>query len=79
MQLYKCDRCGKIADKTRPYCGPENWRTINYKVSYCNPVTYNLCEECSKALQLPEDVQTQDVGDRLLEIIEELIDERIQQ
>jgi len=70
MIINKCDRCGKLSEARKERFGcPKGWRVL--KFSY---ITKDLCPECCKILKIEVDSPNieADIGDRLIEIIEEI-------
>ena len=78
-----CDKCGKVGISAK-YSIPKGWYTLTYKVSssdyvYANTVEKDLCDICCKALGIKvkahEDKQREDIGERLVEILSEIVGE----
>lgn len=78
-----CDKCGKVGISSK-YNIPEGWYILTYKVSssdytYPNTVEKDLCDSCCKTLGIkvnaPEDKRREDIGERLVEILSELVGE----
>lgn len=76
--VYICDKCGKqeISDN---YSAPSLWNQLKYEARQYETFTKLLCPDCSKSLKIEKkENQTNEsynktVGDRLFEIIQEIV------
>lgn len=81
--LHICDICKKeVIDKNYK---PNDWKAIELKYGQYNSRDFDICPECLPKLGIPVDekgtnsVGNKDVSDRLFEIIEEIIQEKLNQ
>lgn len=74
MKIYKCDRCGKKEPEKSNKGRPEEWVALGYVVSEYqrNYVYKDICPECVITLKLPKPINCPVVGERIIEIIEEI-------
>lgn len=74
MKIYKCDRCGKTEPEIPNKVRPEGWVNLGYDVSQYqhNYVYKDICPECVTTLKLPKPINCPEVGERIIEIIEEI-------
>ena len=78
MIIHKCDKCGTTQEQKRgqQLQHPTGWFQLCYKkstYSYGAHACYELCPDCRKALKIPEDKPEETVGDRLIEILCEIV------
>ena len=75
MKIYKCDRCGKMEPEKSQYVRPDGWVTLSYTISSygSNYICKDICHECAIALKLPKQLNCPEVGERLIELIEEIV------
>lgn len=79
MKIYKCDRCGKTEPEKSQNTRPDKWKTLGYSIGgYVSgyvryQVIKDICPECAVTLKLPDEVYCQEVADRFLELIEEIV------
>ena len=80
MKIYKCDRCGKTEPEKAQCTRPEEWVGLSYIISqYESRSDYkDICPECVTILKIPKQINCPEVGERLIEIIEEIVSEAIQ-
>ena len=82
MIIHKCDRCGKTTEQK---AGEQanlsgGWTSLQFAISYSSPNRiYEICPDCRIALKIPESSTEgkDNIGDRLIEIIEELVQEQL--
>jgi len=81
MKIYKCDRCGKTEPEKSQYTRPEEWISLSYVISdYGNRSIYkDICPECVTTLKLPKPINCPEVGERLIEIIEEIVSNAVEE
>ena len=79
MIIVKCDKCGKTSKPYKSnYSLPNEWKVFFFEIGYHENVKYELCPECVKLLKLdPKEIHTPSVGERLLEIITEIVQENL--
>lgn len=81
--IVVCDRCNKHSEVlTCEYAEPEGWTDLTYEYGYRQRMRYRLCGECSQKLGIPAartDIDNQGVGERLLSVLEEIVQAQIQQ
>jgi len=82
MIIHKCDKCGKTADGKkgdRNNTPPKGWYTLRHG-QYSNGVQYHICNDCRASLGIPEDYGKAEthVGDQLIELIEEIVQEAVE-
>jgi len=81
MIIHRCDKCGvEVSQKAGELNStPDDWQAIRYSAShaYSHTKHYELCGKCSELLDIPKDFgqATETIGDRLIEILEEIIGE----
>ena len=77
-----CDKCGAVEVTT--LSRPEGWFILLYEVSrndyrYSTKVQKDLCGKCCKELginlRVNEDKRNEDIGERLVEILSEIVGE----
>ncbi|MCJ7828943.1 MAG: hypothetical protein MUP81_04305 [Dehalococcoidia bacterium] len=72
MKIYKCDKCGTTEPEPDQANRPKGWRYLSFSIG-TKYVYKDICPDCSVALKLPEQIQCKEVGDRLIEIIEDIV------
>lgn len=75
MKLIKCDKCGVISEQS----DPPTWVTLQYQIQFGQDVSYHLCPTCREALGIPETDYKKHVGDELLDLLNEIVQETVQQ
>lgn len=79
MINHQCDKCAKKVEgkKGESYHLPTDWFSLTFG-RYDHRVQYQLCPECREALKIPAEAPEATIGDRLLEIISELVTEEVE-
>lgn len=79
MIIHKCDKCGKTQPqkKGESESCPNGWYRLTYKMGYgyASTVYYEVCPECRIVLKIPDRDEMKTVGDQLLDIISEIVEE----
>lgn len=75
--LFTCDKCSTTS-VSQKYHTPQDWEKISFSVQYQSVTNdYHLCHACAKELkirtQAKPEIKKQDIADRLLEIITEIV------
>jgi len=82
MIIHKCDRksCGArhVQQRGERATTPPGWYSLNLTTYGHNNVYYELCEKCRERLGIPHMVNDQTVGEKLLEILEDLVTEAVE-
>lgn len=80
MVIYKCDRCGVTHECAKGEGServPSEWYTLLFG-NYPGKVKFHLCGECREKLHIPDISPDQTVGEKLLELIETIVDEKVE-
>ena len=73
----ECDKCGKVAKgvKGQTWKLPEGWYLLEH--GRYPKVYYHICPACRKGLGIPDPVEAQTVGEKLLDTLTDLIGEQV--
>ena len=83
MITHTCDRCAKSSTqkKGEKAVKPSGWFALSYSSGYYrgDHQNFELCPECKVALKIPDEKkQPNAVGDQLIELIEDIVAERME-
>ena len=79
MIIHKCDKCGKLHEQKpgeRSSIPPE-WQRI-MGGGYGTQWSYEVGPGCRKALRIPDTAADTDIGERLVEILSEMVEEAVE-
>lgn len=74
-KLSKCDKCKKVRDIPKGLCQAKDWQTLSLTTQGYRTHQLDLCPECTKALGIETKEKVQSLGDQLLDIIYEMVEE----
>jgi hypothetical protein len=80
MIVIKCDKCGVMHEKERgdvSMTSPKGWFPLMYRKGYSGSVTHHLCPDCRKVLKIPDDKPDDDVAQRFLELLADIVTDEV--
>lgn len=78
--IIKCDRCSKLGPEVNKNSVPEGWKNIGFSVYISGDTRYKwhqFCPECSKHLQIQSTSTEETSAEKLVSILEAIIEEKI--
>lgn len=83
MIVHKCDRkdceCQYTQTRGESATTPPGWYLLIWGKYSHEQIHYEICPDCRKTLGIPEKVVDKDVGEKLLEIIEDLVTDAVEE
>ena len=81
MIIHQCDKCGKNSTQKKGESAstPPGWYLLAFKMGYgySSTVYYDICAECRISLGIPDSKPEENVADRLIEILSEIVQDEI--
>ncbi len=68
-----CSRCKCESEPIGKNQTPKEWCVLTFNTVSRTYITYPLCPKCKAFLGIKDSCHTEDVGERLIEILEEIV------